>query len=304
MTRTKSFPPFVVWLGTLIAVIIREVKMKRDNSAKNGELNRYFLEIKKTPLLSFEEELELSRRVEAGEEAAVQKLVEANLRLVIKIARPFVRGTLDLMDLIQEGNIGLLRAAEKYDYRKKVRFATYASWWIKQSIGRALGTKQRQIRLPHRKDDLLRRLEKTKNSLSQELMRTPSVDELSRSMGVGRKEVLDSLFIPSVMISLDSEANGVSGTLHEVFADRSFDPERKFMRKAMREDAKKFMDTLRGKERQVFMRRFTLCGENRPSLKNISAEIGISPETVRQIEMRLIKRIREEASPLREYVYS
>ncbi|KKL12836.1 hypothetical protein LCGC14_2531760, partial [marine sediment metagenome] len=145
---------------------------------KEDCLKVYFMQIKKTGLLNFEEELELSKKIQKGSKAARQRLIEANLRLVVRIAKGYLSSGVALLDLIQEGNLGLIKAASKYDHRKQVRFSTYASWWIKQAIVRSLSNKRRVIRLPHRKEERLRKINKVYNSLSQTLMRSPTTEEI------------------------------------------------------------------------------------------------------------------------------
>ena len=124
----------------------------KKNTGTDDNLQAYFRQIKKNSLLTFEEEIELSKRIQKGDEMAKQKLIEANLRLVVKISKAYVTSDVPLLDLVQEGNLGLIKAASKYDYRKNVRFSTYAAWWIKQAIVRSLSNKRRAIRLPHRKN--------------------------------------------------------------------------------------------------------------------------------------------------------
>jgi RNA polymerase primary sigma factor len=146
--------------------------MKADGTdSREDSLRAYFAQIKRSRLLTFEEELALSRRVMSGDDSARQTLIEANLRLVVRIAKKYMTRDVSLLDLIQEGNLGLIKAASKYDFRKQVRFSTYASWWIKQAIVRALSNKRRTIRLPHRKEEKLRKINKAYNALSQELKR-------------------------------------------------------------------------------------------------------------------------------------
>jgi len=168
-------------------------------------LRAYFEQIKKTPLLTFEEELELSRKIEAGDQEARRKLIESNLRLVVKIAKGFATSDVAFLDLVQEGNLGLLKAASKYDYRKNVRFSTYASWWIKQTITRALSNKRRSIRLPHRKEDSLRKIQQSFNVLSQKLMRRPSVEEVCLDVKMVKADVVEILSLSTVPVSLDSD---------------------------------------------------------------------------------------------------
>ena len=154
-------------------------------SPKEDTLRAYFDQIKKTRLLTFEEELALSRSIQRGDEAARQRMITANLRLVVRIAKKYMTPDVSLLDLIQEGNLGLIKAASKYDDRKNVRFSTYASWWIKQAIVRALSNKRRVIRLPHRKEEKLRRINKAYNTLSQEFKRSPNSQEIA---GKNRQE--------------------------------------------------------------------------------------------------------------------
>ena len=277
----------------------KKTKTVRDDDA----LKAYFSQIRKTPLLSFEEELELSRRIEAGDEDARKQLIEANLRLVVKIAKAYVSNDVGLLDLVQEGNLGLLKAASKYDHRKKVRFSTYASWWIKQSITRALSNKRRSIRLPHRKEDALRKIQRAYNSMSQRLMRRPSVEEVAKEVGMPSDDVVQILNISSGPVSLDSDINAESGTLHDVFEDYSYAPDTGVMQQVMHDETLRFLERLREKEKKILLYRFAFYGGKKYTLKRISDEMGISPETVRQIEMRALRKLRQHAGEIEEFVY-
>ncbi len=279
-------------------------KRRTRYSAGDDALKAYFDQIKARPLLSFDEELELSRRIQAGDEEARKRLIESNLRLVVKIAKAYVTPDVTFLDLVQEGNVGLLKAAEKYDHRKQVRFSTYASWWIKQSITRALSNKRRPIRLPHRKEDSLRKIQKTYTTLNQRLMRKPSTDEVAKELGMKQADVLEILTIANSTTSLDTEINEDSGTLHDVYEDYSYSPDTQFMDKAMREQTLRFLDRLKQKERQILLYRFAFHGGKKYTLKHISDELGISPETVRQIELRAIRKLKEQVGDLKEYVYN
>jgi RNA polymerase primary sigma factor len=207
------------------------------------------------------------------------------------------------MDLIQEGNLGLIKAATKYDYRKNVRFSTYASWWIKQSIVRSLSNKRRAIRLPHRKEEILRKISKTINTLSQELMREPTVAEVAGEIGVQETEVSAILSMSNTLVSLDGEVTQETGNLQEVFEDYSFDPDKELIRKSLREETMKFLQQLEEKERQILLYRYSFYGGKKYTLKKIGDKMGISPETVRQIEIRALKKMGEFARELKEYVY-
>jgi len=276
---------------------------KHDGNYHNETLQAYFDQIKRTPLLSFEEEIELSKRIQRSDDAAKQRLIEANLRLVVKIAKGFLTTDVALLDLVQEGNLGLIRAASKYDYRKNVRFSTYASWWIKQAISRALSNKRRPIRLPHRKENALRKIQRAQTVLSQSLMREPTNQEIGKEVGLDCAEVEKICGLANTMVSLDSEINDEdSGTFHDVFEDYSYSPDAVLMKDSMREETLRFLDRLKERERQILLHRFAFVGGKKHTLKSISEEMGISPETVRQIEIRALKRLRQEADVLREYV--
>ena len=279
--------------------------MKADGTdSREDALRAYFAQIKRSKLLTFEEELALSRRVLRGDDSARQTLIEANLRLVVRIAKKYMTRDVALLDLIQEGNLGLIKAASKYDFRKQVRFSTYASWWIKQAIVRALSNKRRTIRLPHRKEEKLRKINKAYNSLSQELKRTPNIEEIARELGLKKREVETIVQLSNAVVSLDGPTQEDSGTLQDVIEDNSYIPERDLLRENLRERTLKFLETLLEKEKQILLYRFAFYGGKKYTLKKIGDEMGISPETVRQIEIRALRKLKENAEELREFVYT
>ncbi len=279
--------------------------MKADRvESKEDALRAYFAQIKKSQLLTFEEELALSKRVLNGDDAARQTLIEANLRLVVRIAKKYMTRDVSLLDLIQEGNLGLIKAASKYDFHKHVRFSTYASWWIKQAIVRALSNKRRTIRLPHRKEEKLRKINKAYNSLSQELKRTPNIEEIAEELGLKIREVETIVQLSNAVVSLDGPTQEDSGTLQDVIEDTSYVPEKDLLREDLRERTLKFLETLLDKEKQILLYRFAFYGGKKYTLKKIGDEMGISPETVRQIEIRALKKLKESAQELREFVYT
>jgi RNA polymerase primary sigma factor len=279
--------------------------MKADSiESKEDALRAYFSQIKKSRLLNFEEELALSRRILGGDDAARQTLIEANLRLVVRIAKKYMTRDVALLDLIQEGNLGLIKAASKYDFRKRVRFSTYASWWIKQAIVRALSNKRRTIRLPHRKEEKLRKINKAYNSLSQELKRAPTIEEIAEELGLKLREVETIVQISNAVVSLDGPTQEDSGTLQDIIEDTSYIPEKDLLRENLRERTLKFLETLLDKEKQILLYRFAFYGGKKYTLKKIGDEMGISPETVRQIEIRALKKLKESAQELREFVYT
>ncbi|MDR2924305.1 MAG: sigma-70 family RNA polymerase sigma factor, partial [Treponema sp.] len=162
----------------------------RNRKAENDSLLQiYFDQIKIYPLLERDKEVELARLSSKGDKDALQKLVEANLRLVIKIARSYKAPDIQFMDLIQEGNMGLMHAAEKFDHKKNVRFCTYAGWWIRQFIIRYLANKRRMVRLPHRKEEILRKVQRTYHTLSQTLRHKPRTEEIAGELGIPVKDI-------------------------------------------------------------------------------------------------------------------
>jgi RNA polymerase primary sigma factor len=279
-------------------------KHEEDDAQDANILQTYFNQIKAIPLLTFEEALELSRRIQNGDGEARRRLIEANLRLVIKIARGYLASGVPLMDIIQEGNLGLIRAAEKYDYARNIRFSTYANWWIRQAISRYISNKQRVIRLPHRKEVLLHRIRKTYHTLSQTLTRQPRTDEIADTLGLPLEEVEKILKMSNGFISLEMDTgpdeSAVVADLHE---DYTYNPERAFLRKSARADTIRFLGMLKDKEKRILMYRYQLNDDKERTLKTIGDKMGISPETVRQIEIKALKKIRSHADELRDCIY-
>jgi RNA polymerase primary sigma factor len=278
---------------------------KRASTDKDDVLQTYFDQIRVIPLLSFEEELELSKRIQNGDEAAYHKLIEANLRLVVKIARTYLIADVPFMDIIQEGNIGLMHAAEKYDYEKNVRFSTYANWWIRQAICRFLANKRRAIRLPHRKEEILRTIQKTYHSLSQTLMHQPKTEEISEEIGIPVEDIEFILSMTSGTISLETESGDEeAAAVMDFHEDYTYSPERTFMRKSSQADTLRFLDRLKEREKRILMYRYQLNGCERHTLKTIGDKMGLSPETVRQIEIKALQKIRSHAEELRNCLYT
>jgi len=278
------------------------MKPLSSHHSQDESLARYFEEISRTPLLTFEEELDLSRRVEAGDEPARKRLIQANLRLVVKIAKAYSRYGTAFLDLIQEGNLGLINAAGKFDYRKNVRFSTYASWWIKQSIVRALVNKNRMIRLPHRKEESLRKLT-AKLAEASAAKQTPTVAQLADYLRLGKNEVLCLLELAGTVTSLDKEVGDEAVSLIDLVEDRSYQPENDCFIREFQSDTKRLLDTLQDRERDVLLYRYAFEGEKKRTLKTIGEQMGLSAETVRQMEIRALEKLRQQKDDLTEYMY-
>ena len=277
--------------------------MKKERvKGEEDSLQVYFEQIKGIPLLTFEEELELSRCIQNGDEAARDRLIEANLRLVAKIALGYAAPDISLMDLIQEGNMGLIRAVEKYDCAKNVRFATYAAWWIRQVITRYLSDKRRTIRLPHRKEEILHKIHKAYHALSQTYMRQPKADEIAAEIGVPLKDVEFLINLSQDFLPFEAEINGKeSVAVIEFHEDYTYSPERTLMKKNSKEDTIRILKYLKARERRILIYRYQLNGGIRYTLKGVSDMLGLSTETVRQIELKAINKLRSHANEIRPY---
>ncbi|MDR0410358.1 MAG: RNA polymerase sigma factor RpoD/SigA [Treponema sp.] len=266
----------------------------------NTMLQVYYSQIKTIPLLSFDEELELSKRIAQGDDTARKRLVEANLRLVLKIARSYTACEVGLMDVIQEGNIGLMRAADKYDYKKNVRFSTYANWWIRQAIIRYFASSQRLIRLPLKKEELLKTIKSVSQQLNQKLMREPRPEEIAKELDISVHDVKLLLNITSDFASLEIEDSEESTSILNIQEDYTYNPEMEFIRKSSKEDIRHFLSILKENERRVIMERYQFNGNEIRTLKHISVKMGLSTEAVRQIEKRAIKRLQIQAEKFDE----
>lgn len=267
-----------------------------DLSRSEDTLKMYYERVKQIPLLNAEEERDLSMRIQSGEEAARSRLIEANLRLVIKIARAFANFDVPLIDLIQEGNMGLIKAAERFDYRRNVRFSTYASWWIKQAVTRSLVNSRRAIRLPHRKEELIKRIHKTYGYLSQALSREPTRGEIASELGIEERLVHEAMEMSGSIVPLEGDNDDEeAGSVLDVYADETYSPDAEFQRNCVREKTIALLEALMEKERQVLIYRFEFYGTRKRTLKGIGQTMGISAETVRQIEKRAIRKLREHS---------
>jgi RNA polymerase primary sigma factor len=265
-------------------------------------LQSYFNQIKAFPLAGTEEERELTKRAQSGDKNAKRRLVEANLRLVVKIARAYLRPGVSLLDLIQEGNVGLMTAAGRFDPARKVHFSTYAAWWIKQGILRYLSNRQRMIRLPHRKEAVLRRAQQAFHSLSQRLHREPSNQEISGEIGVSEQMVDLVLNVANGIVSLDTGHESETSPLVTYQEDYTYSPERVFLKKNSREATMRILGKLKEREKNILIYRYQLYGGERYTLKRLGAKLGISPETVRQIELRALRQMRESGADLEAYL--
>ena len=279
-------------LDTLRDVVDDEVREEtRDTSRAN--LAVYLNEISRIPLLSREEELDLARRARAGDAAAKQRLIEANLRLVVQVARRYLNRGLPLLDLIEEGNLGLMRAVEKFEPARGLRFSTYGTWWIRQAVVRALANQARTIRLPVHVELLLARYSREQQRLTQELGRPPSVEEIARALDTTVEQVEELEEVRQQPISFETPVGDDQGRLEDLIADPSSDPREALG--ALFRDRSEFvsvLDDLAPNERAVLRRRFGLEGDPPETLEAIGRRLDLTRERVRQIEAAGLRKLR------------
>ncbi|MGQ9630847.1 MAG: sigma-70 family RNA polymerase sigma factor [bacterium] len=264
---------------------------------KNKDLlQTYLRDIGKIPLLSDEEVVKLGKRISEGDGEAKMKLIEANLRLVVKIAKRYANLGFSLLDLIQEGNIGLMRAVEKFDYTKGYKFSTYATWWIRQSINTAISKKRHAIRIPMRKDLAIRELRKVRSNLAQKLGREPQIEEIAREMGDATERVEELINIKQEPISIESPIAASDSCLADFIGDEGAFPSP--YGSELQSIIDDVLSTLLEREKKVICFRYGFYGDKPYTLKSTARVMGISPETVRQIEKQAIGKLRRREKRL------
>ena len=281
-----------------------EAEVEVAETTTSDPLRLYVHQIGDGPLLTREQERELARRKDEGDEAAKRKLIESNLRLVMSITRNYTKAGVPLLDLIQEGNLGLIRAVEKFDYRMGFKLSTYATWWIRQAITRALADQGRTIRLPVHVAEQVRRVMRARRILAQKLNRDPSVEELANESGFPEKRVHELLDLVEDPVSLETPVGDGESLYGDLIEDLKTDrPDKVTSDQLRKQELTAALERLNPRMRHVLALRFGLGENNEPrTLEEVGEGLGITRERVRQLESRALRELRAVAPDLELYL--
>jgi RNA polymerase primary sigma factor len=279
---------------------------KQYTNRESQSLDKYLQEIGKVELLTPQEEIDLARRIKKGDQKALEKLTKANLRFVVSVAKQYQNQGLSLGDLINEGNLGLIKAAKRFDETRGFKFISYAVWWIRQSILQALAEQSRIVRLPLNRVGALNKIGKAFSTLEQEFEREPSASELAEELDMSLFEVSDTLKISGRHLSMDAPfAQGEDNRLLDVIQDsRQPSPDHTLMDESLREEVRRALKTLTEREAQVIRLYFGLDQEHSLTLEEIGEKFNLTRERVRQIKEKAIRRLRHasRSKHLRTYL--
>lgn len=276
---------------------MRQLKITKSITNRNSDsLEKYLHDISKEELITPEEEVELAQRIKKGDQAALEKLTRANLRFVVSVAKQYQHQGLSLPDLINEGNLGLIKAAKKFDETKGFKFISYAVWWIRQCILQALAEQSRIVRLPLNKIGALNKIHKTFVELEQEHEREPTPDEVAQALQLDEEKVASTIKLSGRHLSVDAPfQDGEDNSLLDVLENNEAPKaDNTLINESLTKEIERTLNTLSEKERQV-IRSFYGIGRKQKSLEEIGKEIGISRERTRQIKEKAIKRLRHSS---------
>lgn len=291
----------VIEADSLIQMPSEEISKKELEQATiiEGEvpdnIQMYLREIGRTPLLTSQEEKDLAKRAETGDKAAKTRLINSNLRLVVSIAKRYInRGPLNISDLIQEGNMGLFRAVEKFDYRRGFKFSTYATWWIRQAITRALADQSRTIRIPVHMVETISKYTQTKRKLSQELGREPLTEEVAIEMGLDITKVRYIEKVSQTVVSLEAPIGDDEKSVRGDFIpdDKNLSPSQLTSQELLRDQIRKVLSDLTERERKILEMRFGLTDGVTHTLEEVGKVFNVTRERIRQIESKALEKIR------------
>ncbi len=292
-TDTAAEPENLNDVEEIPAEEIQDLESMMD-SAADDSVRMYLKEIGRYPLLTPEEEKELGRRMSEGDEEAKKKMTEANLRLVVSVAKRYTGRGLQFLDLIQEGNLGLMKAVDKFDHEKGFKFSTYATWWIRQSVTRAIADQAKTIRVPVHMVETINKVIRTSRTLLQELGREPGEEELAEALGMSVEKVRDILKIAQEPVSLETPIGEEEDSHLGDFipAEGASDPAELASETLMREQIRKAISTLTPREQRVLELRYGLDDGRSRTLEEVGLEFGVTRERIRQIESKAIRKLR------------
>ena len=263
---------------------------------KNAIDKDYLMAIHRIPLLSYVEEVEIAKKIENGDLTAKNKLVSANLRLVVAVAKKYFNRGLPIQDLIQEGSIGLIKAAEKFEWKKGYKFSTYATWWIRQAITRAIADRSRTIRIPVHLVEVYNKILRITRNLVQELGREPNVEEIANATKLPVNKVQSILKAAEQPVAFETPIGREgNATIGDFIENCEMSPQENVLSVMVNEQTAKVLATLNAREEKVIRMRFGIGLETNHTLDEISNEFGVSKERIRQIEERAIKKLRHPA---------
>ncbi len=278
---------------------------KQYTNRESQSLDKYLQEIGKVELLTPQEEIELARKIKKGDQKSLEKLTKANLRFVVSVAKQYQNQGLSLGDLINEGNLGLIKAAKRFDETRGFKFISYAVWWIRQSILQALAEQSRIVRLPLNRVGALNKIGKAFSALEQEFEREPSASELAEELDMSLFEVSDTLKISGRHLSMDAPfAQGEDNRLLDVIQDqRTPSPDSKLIEESLKKEVREALNTLSDREAQVIRLYFGLDQEHSLTLEEIGEKFNLTRERVRQIKEKAIRRLRHASRSKRLRTY-
>ncbi len=294
--------------GTPRFSLKEQLKQQADDLAdlSDDSVRMYLREIGRIPLLTADDEIRLAKRIEKGDKVAKKKLAEANLRLVVSIAKKYIGRGLSLLDLIQEGNTGLLRAVEKFDYRKGYKFSTYATWWVRQAITRAIADQARTIRIPVHMIETINKLIRVQRQLVQDLGREPLPEEIAAEMGIEVDKVEHILKISQETVSLEAPVGEEEDSkLADFIEDKeSISPEESAIYQLLKDHVSESLAILSPREQKILRMRFGLDDGKSHTLEEVGQEFGVTRERIRQIEAKALQKLKKHntAQNLKDYL--
>lgn len=282
-----------------------EILSTLEEGSVTDPVRQYLRDIGKISLLTAQDEVDLAKKAEKGERRSRDKIISANLRLVVSIAKKYVGRGMSLLDLIEEGNIGLMRAVDKYDWRRGYKFSTYATWWIRQAITRAIADQARTIRIPVHMVETINRFNRTQRRLMQELGREPTPEEVAKVLEIDETKAREIIKVSQEPTSLETPVGDEEDShLGDFIADQGLQPDEQATRELLKIHLDEVLDSLSPREKRVLQLRFGLEDGKQRTLEEVGKEFGVTRERIRQIEAKAIRKLKHptRAKKLRDYL--